>query len=67
MSPVSLVKYPIFNSGRHTKVGKYFAVIRELIFTEELRQDLEGKKEGIWAMGEVTENGLRMKCLRWSG
>lgn len=47
-------------------MGKYSAIIRELILTEELRQDLEVKREGIWAIGEVTENGPRMKCLRRS-
>lgn len=36
-------------------MSKYFAVIRELIFTEEMTQDLEGKKEGIWGMAKVTE------------
>lgn len=41
-------------------MDKYFAVIRELLCTEEWRQDLEGKREGIGAMGEVTGTGLRM-------
>ena len=40
-------------------MSKYFAVIRELMFTE----DLEGKREDIWGMAKVTETGLRIKCL----
>lgn len=47
-------------------MSKYFAVIRKLLSIEEMRYNHEGKREGIWGTGKVTETRLRMKCFKKS-